>query len=222
MKKIFCLSLRFRIAINLILGVVVPMLAAIWFTSFHAINIIRSPAPQNPELRSDVLTESLSRWEQMNVQVLHSLSQNPGTVSMNASQQLPLLAAVNRSYSDIYLAEADNLEGYVVAGGSGTTPDRLNRSDRHWFKSAVGGTEITREAAISGLTGKPAVIFSTPIREVASLSTDKPADKLGKIQGVAMIGQYSSLKTVQSIKPCEKYILRLPRADVLFGQKSVK
>lgn len=183
---------------------------------------MRSPAQQNLELRSDVLTQSISRWEQMNVQVLGSISQDPSTVSMKASQQLPLLAAVNRSYSDRYLAEADNLEEYVVARGSGTAPDRLNRSDRHWFKSAVGGTEITREAAISSLTGKPAVIFSTPIREIANLSTDKPADKLGKIQGLAIIRQYSSLKTVQSIKPCEKYILRLPRADVFFGQKSVK
>ncbi|MEG4282332.1 hypothetical protein QUB68_04325 [Microcoleus sp. A006_D1] len=222
MKELFFLSLRFRIAINLILGAVLPMLAAIWFTSFHAAKIIRSPAPQNLELISDVLTESISRWEQMNVQVLRSLSQNPGTISMKVSQQLQLLAAVNRSYSDRYLAEADNLEGYVVAGGSGTARDRLNRSDRHWFKSAVGGTEITREASLSGLTGKPAVIFLTPIREVASLSTDKPADKLEKIQGVAIIGQYSSLKTVQSIKSCEKYIRRLPRGDVLFGQKSVK
>ena len=222
MKESFFLSLRFRIAINLILAAVLPMLAAIWFASFQAINIIRSPAPQNLELKPDVLTQSFSRWEQMNVQVLGSLSQDPSTVSMNASQQLPLLAAVNRSYSDRYLAEADNLEGYVVARGSGTAPDRLNRSDRHWFKNAVGGTEITREAVISPLTGKPTVIFSTPIREFASLSTDKPADKLEKIQGVAIIGQYGSLKTVQSIKPCEKYILRLPRGDVFFGQKSVK
>ncbi len=182
MKESFFLSLRFPSAINRILGAVLLMLTAIWFTSFHAANIMRSPAQQNLELRSDVLTQSISRWEQMNVQVLRRLSQNAGTVSMKASQQLPLLAAVNRSYSDIYLAEADNLEGYVVARRSGTAPDRLNRSDRHWFKSAVGGTEITREAAISSLTGKPAVIFSTPIREVASLSTDKPADKLEKFK----------------------------------------
>jgi|GEM_PF-5019648 len=92
-----------------VLLVVLPMLAAIWFPSFQAINIIRSQVQQNLELKSDVLTQSISRWEQMNVQVLGSLSQDPSTVSMNASQQSPLLAAVNRSYSDRYLAEADNL-----------------------------------------------------------------------------------------------------------------
>jgi len=107
-KKSFFLSLGFRMTIGVLL-VVLPMLAAIWFPSFQAINIIRSQVQQNLELKSDVLTQSISRWEQMNVQVLGSLSQDPSTVSMNASQQSPLLAAVNRSYSDRYLAEADNL-----------------------------------------------------------------------------------------------------------------
>jgi len=44
----------------------------------------------------------------MNVRVLRSISQNPSTVSMNASKQLLLLVGINRSYSHIYLAEAYN------------------------------------------------------------------------------------------------------------------
>jgi signal transduction histidine kinase len=44
----------------------------------------------------------------MNVRVSRSISQNPSTVSMNASKQLPLLVGINRSYSHIYLAEAYN------------------------------------------------------------------------------------------------------------------
>jgi len=38
----------------------------------------------------------------MNVRVLRSISQNPSTVSMNASK---LLVGINRSYSHIYLAK---------------------------------------------------------------------------------------------------------------------
>ena len=45
--------------------------------------------------------------------MLRSISQNPSTVSINASKQLPLLVGINRSYSHIYLAEAYNLEGYA-------------------------------------------------------------------------------------------------------------
>jgi len=44
----------------------------------------------------------------MNVRVLRSISENPSTVSMNASKQLPLRVGINRSYSHIYLAEAYN------------------------------------------------------------------------------------------------------------------
>ncbi|MEG4575965.1 ATP-binding protein [Microcoleus sp. N3A4] len=193
MKESFFLSLRFQMTIGVLLGVVPPMLAAIWFASFHAANIIRSQAKQNLELKADVLTESISRWEQMNIRVLHSISQNPNTVSMNASKQLPLLIGINRSYSHIYLAEAYNLEGYVVARGSGTPPDRINRSDRYWFKSAVAGTEITRETLISRLTGKPAVIFSTPIREFASLSLGDRGNSVSQLQQqLKQLGYYKN------------------------------
>ena len=179
--------------IGVLLGVVPPMLAAIWFASFHAANIIRSQAKQNLELKADVLTQSVSRWEQMNVRVLRSISQNPSILSMNASKQLPLLVAINRSYSHIYLAEAYNLEGYVVARGSGTAPDRINRSDRYWFKSAVAGNEITREALISRLTGKPAVIFSTPIREFASLSLGDRGNSVSELQQqLKQLGYYKN------------------------------
>jgi hypothetical protein len=129
----------------------------------------------------------------MNVRVLRSISQNPSTVSMNASKQLPLLVGINRSYSHIYLAEAYNLEGYVVARCSGTPPDRINRSDRYWFKNAVAGTEITREALRSRLTGKPPVIFSTPIREFASLSFGDRGNSVSKLQQqLKQLGYYKN------------------------------
>jgi len=90
--------------------------------SFHAAKIMRSQAKQNLELKADALTESIFRWEDMNVRLLHSISQEPSTISRNASKHLSLLVGINRSYSHIYLAEADNLERYVVARGSGTPP----------------------------------------------------------------------------------------------------
>ena len=127
------------------------------------------------------------------MRVLRSISQNPSTVSMKASKQLLLLVGINRSYSHIYLAEAYNLEGYVVPCSSGTPPDRINRSDRYWFKNAVGATEITREAWISRLTGKPAVIFSTPIREFASLSLGDRGNSVSELQQqLKQLGYYKN------------------------------
>jgi len=130
---------------------------------------------------------------EINVRVLRSISQNPSTVSMKASKQLPLLVGINRSYSHIYLAEAYNLEGYAVPCSSGTPPDRINRSDRYWFKNAVAATEITREAWISRLTGKPAVIFSTPIRKFASLSLGDRGNSVSELQQqLKQLGYYKN------------------------------
>ncbi|MEG4273166.1 MULTISPECIES: hypothetical protein [unclassified Microcoleus] len=73
---------------------------------FYAAKIMRSPAKQNLELKSDTLTESIFRWEDINLRLLHSISQEPSRISMNASKHLSLLVGINRSYSHIYLAEA--------------------------------------------------------------------------------------------------------------------
>ncbi|MEG4213290.1 hypothetical protein [Microcoleus sp. S13_B4] len=74
------------------------------WASFHAAKIMRSPAKPNLEFKSDALTESICRWEEMNVRLLHSISQDPSTLSINASKYLPLLVGINRSYSHRYLA----------------------------------------------------------------------------------------------------------------------
>ena len=75
----------------------------------------------------------------------------------------------------------------------GTPPDRINRSDRYWFKNAVAGTEITREALISRLTGKPPVIFSKPIREFASLSLGDRGNSVSELQQqLKQLGYYKN------------------------------
>jgi hypothetical protein len=121
MKSSFFLSLQFWIN-RCALGGPAADACSDMLASFHAAKIMRSQAKQNLEFKADALTESNFRWEDMNVRLLHSISQQPSTISMNASKHLSLLVGINRSYSHIYLAEADNLEGYVVARGSGTPP----------------------------------------------------------------------------------------------------
>lgn len=47
--------------------------------SFPAAKIMRSQAKQNLELKVDVLTESICRWEDMNIRLLHIISQEPSS-----------------------------------------------------------------------------------------------------------------------------------------------
>jgi peptidoglycan hydrolase-like protein with peptidoglycan-binding domain len=61
------------------------------------------------------------------------------------------------------------------------------------LKNAVAGTEITREALISRLTGKPPVIFSTPIREFASLSLGDRGNSVRELQQqLKQLGYYKN------------------------------
>ncbi|WP_041622613.1 hypothetical protein [Oscillatoria nigro-viridis] len=64
--------------------------------SFHAATIMRSQAKPNLELKADILTESIFRWEDMNVLLLCSISQDPSTISMNASKHLSLLQRLSK------------------------------------------------------------------------------------------------------------------------------
>ena len=222
MKGSFFVSLRFRMTVGVLMGAVPPMLIAIWFATDRAINIIRTQAKQNLELKAEVLTESVSRWEQMNVRILQSLSQNPSIISMDVTQQLPLVTAINRTYNHIYVAEAYNLEGYVISRGNGQPVDRIYRGNRQWFKNAIAGHEITREAVISRSTGKPAMIFSTPIREFANIY---PGDRnsfvrelqeqlktLDYYKGV-ITGNYDD-KTAEAVSQFQKAYLGLPNNGI--------
>ncbi|WP_242725214.1 hypothetical protein [Microcoleus vaginatus] len=83
---------------------------------------MRSQSKPNIELKADALAKSIFRWEDIKVRLLHSITQDPSTISMNASKHLSLLVGITRSYSHIYLAKAYNLSGYIIACGSGTPP----------------------------------------------------------------------------------------------------
>ncbi|MDF0554712.1 ATP-binding protein [Kamptonema sp. UHCC 0994] len=223
MKGSFFVSLRFRMTVGVLVGAVPPMLIAIWFATDRAINIIRIQAKQNLELKAEVLTESVSRWEQMNVRILQSLSQNPSIISMDFTQQLPLVTAINRTYNHIYVAETYNLEGYVISRGSGQPVDRIYRGDRQWFKSAIAGNKITREALISRLTGKPAVIFSTPIVEFVNIYPGDRNSSVSELQQQLKIldyykgeitGNYEG-KTVEAVKEFQKAYPGLPNNGIV-------
>ncbi|UNU17918.1 hypothetical protein D0A34_02725 [Microcoleus vaginatus PCC 9802] len=69
--------------------------------SFYAAKIMRSQAKENLGLQSNALTESIFRWEDINVRLLQSISQEPSTISRNASKPLSLLVGINPSYSHI-------------------------------------------------------------------------------------------------------------------------
>jgi len=140
------------------------------FASYRGGQIIRQQTLENIALRARLLSRTVAIWDEANKRFLTSLTQDPDIVSSNPIQQLPELAIDNQVYGRyIYTIETHTPDGYLLTRGNGKPPDQINRSDRSWFKRALEG-KFSREAVISRSTGKPAIIFSAPIRELPTFT----------------------------------------------------
>jgi signal transduction histidine kinase len=180
-----------------LLGVVPPMLVAIWFASFQAAQIIRQEAQENLALRATALADSVSRWDKMNVNALVNLSRNPAFANMSAIQQTPSLSATYSTYHpEVYGVSTVDAEGYTVASGRGSIEKEVVRSsvkDRVWFQKAVAGNTVTRETLISRSYKEPAVVFSSPIWQVPTLKLGDQGHRVTALQEKLKIqGYYSS------------------------------
>lgn len=173
MKVHWLKSLRFRMPLAVLLGIIPLMVIAIYYASYRATKVIRKEAEGNMLLKAQTLADAVSRWDQMNVLALRNLS-NQIDVEMTPQEQQLVLAKLTNTYRHIYLASTIDKEGHNIARSDGGKPKYYG--DRPWFLGARTGREITYQTLISRTTKKPGVCMSTPIRK----------DKL-QINGVAML-----------------------------------
>lgn len=170
MKKLLLHNLRLRMIILVLLGVIPPMLVAIWFASSQAARIIRQEVKENLALRANDLANNVLRWDQMNVLALRSLSENPKFANMEEEQQLAHLSTTYRLYTEIYSLATLDREGYVIAKETGKVAELANLSTHDYFKRALAGEEIIREAIISHSFKQPTMTFATSIRRLPTLN----------------------------------------------------
>lgn len=189
MKRSFVDSLLFSLPLIVSLGVLLPMLVAIWYSSSRATQIIRQDARDNMALKAEALAESVSNWDEMSTLALKNLSRQPDIVSMDASRQRPVLVEMAQAYEHLYLAMTTNLEGLNVARND--NEESKFYGNRSWFLGAQDGNDITRQMLISRTTQEPALCISTPIRKesqtiigVAATCTDLTvlAEQVGAIR----------------------------------------
>ncbi len=149
-----------------LLGVVPFMLAAIWYASSQAAQIIRQEAKENMTLRASALADSVSRWDKMNVLALRTLSENPGFLSMDAKQQVPDLSATYRIHGEIYGLGILDKDGWVNANGRGKVRKKpASAASQIFFQKAIATGEIVRSPKISKSFNEPAITFAAPIRK---------------------------------------------------------
>jgi len=182
MKKLFLQSLRFRTIVLVLLGVVPPMLVAIWYASSHAAHIIRQEAKDALALRATDLADNVSRWDKMNVLAVRSLSENRQFASLDEEQHLPSLSTTYRLYSETYGIATLDSEGVVIARGTGKVKKRSNVSRSEFFKRVLAGEEIVRDASISRSFKVPRILFAAPIRQLPTLKMGDKGTLVAKLQ----------------------------------------
>jgi len=99
-------------------------------------------------------------WVDMNLRLLQQLAHQPQIVSMNVTEQTPVLQALAFAHPQIYFATTINLEGETVARS-----DALSFADyaeQEWFKQVKQNAEVTYQV-MSRQDGTPALVFALPI-----------------------------------------------------------
>jgi len=158
-------SLRSRMTLFILLGVVPIVLGALQLQAFRAGQIIQQETQQRLDLEAQRLADRVTQWDRMYTLLVQNLSRQPGMAQLTPQQLRPLLQSTHKTYEDeVWSIGVANSGGELIAL-SETTHSELNFRDRKWFQGAMQGQPITREILITRRTGEPAVIFSAPIYE---------------------------------------------------------
>ena len=159
-------SLRFKMPITVLLGTIPPMLGAIFYATYRADIQLRINAENNIAEQVELLAESTSWWNQMNVTSLKQLSIQPDILTMNPQRQKAILETFIASNENLYLATTVDLDGTSIARSDVGKP--IDYGDRSWFLEAKVGKDISYQTLISRTIGKPAMCMGRPIRKQKS------------------------------------------------------
>jgi signal transduction histidine kinase len=209
------LSLRSRL-VGLILLATVPVMAlAILAPSWLAARNMRAGA--NAELSNVAgdLANRVDSWDATIVLLLRGMSQSPFIKTMDPKVQRPMLQRLAKVYDQFYLIGVTPADGLNVARADDRPP--IDYSDRQWFKQAMAGKEVSRQAVISRTTSLPGMIVAVPIHNggktlgvvmvgtsLNNLSNEVGAVKLGERGYAFVVDDQGMLVTRPHLDPAEK------------------
>ena len=183
-------SLKFKMPLTVILGVVPLIVVVFFYYSQRASRNIGQESEENMALRANMLAELVSQWDMANTLALQNLSQQPDIVSMNPTQQKPVLANLTKNYQQLYLAMVMDRQGMNIARND-SSPLK-DYGDRKYFLGAIAGEKVTHQTIISRTNKRPAVCMGTPIHPEKSTETigvsaicsdlEKISQQLGQIK----------------------------------------
>lgn len=168
-------SFGLRLTTITLVTILLPILLALTILNRSALTDQRQAVQREIAFQADKLQQTVNIWDEAITLALINMSNQPGIVSMDSTQQKPVLVQMVNVYEYMYLTLALDTSGTDTARSDDNAP--INYADRLWFQQAVAGAPITREAVISRSTGRPVVGFSAPIY-----------DQSGVVSGVAFVG----------------------------------
>ena len=159
-------SLRFKMPTIVLLGVIPPMLGAIFYASYNADLRLREDAKENMASKAELLANTIYWWNQTNVLNLQQLSQLPDIVSMDAKRQKLILNNVVATNPNIYIATTVNIDGWNIARSDANK--LIYYGDRPWFLRAKADKQISYQTLISRTILKPAICMGKAIHKKPS------------------------------------------------------
>ncbi len=160
---LFKTSLRWRLTLLISGSVVLPMFGTLLIASYQGSQILRQEAEEKLMLQAQSLAHKVTQWDEKVVQILKNLSLQPAIKNMYWEEQEPVLQAGIAVYPDIYLINTLDTDGFNVARSDGKP--LTDYGDREYFKNAIAGQEVSREILLGRTLDKPAIVFSTPIKQ---------------------------------------------------------
>lgn len=160
---LFKTSLRWRLTLLISGSVVLPMFATLLIASYQGSQVLRKEAEEKLRLQADSLAHKVTQWDHKVVQIIQNLSLQPAIQEMYGSEQEAVLQAGIAVYPDIYLINTLDTDGFNVARSDGKS--LMYYGDRDYFKRAIAGSGVYREILLGRTLDKPAIVFSTPIKQ---------------------------------------------------------
>ncbi|MGF1489364.1 MAG: ATP-binding protein [Prochloraceae cyanobacterium] len=180
MKVSWFKSLRFRMPLLVLLGIIPLISVAIFTASERASKTIKKESEENLKLKTGLLAESVQSWDESNVLALLNLNKQPDIVDPNPDRQRIILSQIVETYEHLYIALTINLDGWNIARSDDLAAKYYG--DREYFQSALAGNKVNYQALIGKTSKEPALCISSPI------------EKQQKIEGVTVI--CTDLKTI--------------------------
>jgi len=220
MNVSFFKSLRFRMPLLVLLGIIPLISVAIFTATYRASKMIRQESKENLKLKAELLAESIQSWDESNVLALLNLNKLPDIVNQNLARQRIILSQIVETYEHLYTARTINLDGWSLAGSDEKEEEYYG--DRKYFQLAIQGNKVNYQALIEKNSKKPALCISSPIENqlqiqgVTVICTDLKT--LAKQVGKLRFGQTGYAFIVDR----NGFILVHPESQYLLGTKLKK